>query len=85
MIGGRCRVAIENVRPEIDGGRFPAKRVVGERVIVEADIFADGHDAIAVAKRHAAKRIDDLHAAGVQHAVGVGYATSLQKPWVRLV
>lgn len=46
MTGGRCRVAIENVRPEIDGGRFPAKRVVGERVIVEADIFADGHDAI---------------------------------------
>jgi starch synthase (maltosyl-transferring) len=47
MSGGRCRVAIENVRPEIDGGRFPAKRVVGERVVVEADIFADGHDAIA--------------------------------------
>jgi starch synthase (maltosyl-transferring) len=44
MTGGRGRVAIENIRPEIDGGRFPAKRVVGERVIVEADIFADGHD-----------------------------------------
>ena len=40
------RVIIEGVKPEIDGGRFPIKRVVEERVIVEADIFADGHDTI---------------------------------------
>jgi starch synthase (maltosyl-transferring) len=39
-----ARVVIENVRPEIDGGRFAVKRVVGEKVAVEADIFADGHD-----------------------------------------
>ena len=44
---GRKRVVIEGVRPEIDGGRFPVKRVVGERVAVEADIYADGHDAIS--------------------------------------
>ena len=43
---GRLRVIIENVEPEIDGGRFPVKRVVGERVTVEADAFADGHDVI---------------------------------------
>jgi starch synthase (maltosyl-transferring) len=40
------RVAIENVTPEIDGGHFALKRSVGERVIVEADIFADGHDVL---------------------------------------
>jgi len=45
-IDGRERVVIEHVRPEIDGGRFPVKRVSGERVVVEATIFADGHDAI---------------------------------------
>lgn len=45
--GGRKRVIIEGVKPEIDGGCFPAKRVVGERVVVEADIFTDGHDAIS--------------------------------------
>lgn len=39
-----ARVVIENVSPEIDGGRFPVKRVAGEQVRVEADIFADGHD-----------------------------------------
>ena len=38
------RVVIESVRPEIDGGRFPIKRVAGEKVCVEADVFADGHD-----------------------------------------
>jgi starch synthase (maltosyl-transferring) len=44
---GRCRVVIEGVKPEIDGGRFAAKRVIGERMIVEADIFVDGHDALS--------------------------------------
>ena len=41
------RVAIENVEPEIEGGRFPIKRIVGDQVSVEADIFADGHDVLA--------------------------------------
>ncbi len=40
------RVVIEHVTPEIDAGRFPVKRVVGETVQVEADVFADGHDAV---------------------------------------
>ena len=48
---GRRRVVIEGVSPEIDGGRFPAKRSVGERVRVEADIFTDGHDLIAAVLR----------------------------------
>jgi len=40
---GRCRVVIENCAPQIDGGRHSIKRTVGERVVVEADIFADSH------------------------------------------
>ena len=44
---GRKRVIIEGVEPQIDCGRFPAKRVVGDRVEVEADIFTDGHDSIS--------------------------------------
>jgi len=44
---GRQRVQIEKISPEIDGGRFPIKRVVGEKVYVEADLFCDGHDMIA--------------------------------------
>jgi starch synthase (maltosyl-transferring) len=41
------RVVIEGVAPEIDGGRFPIKRVIGDLVTVEANIFADGHDALS--------------------------------------
>jgi starch synthase (maltosyl-transferring) len=44
---GRRRVVIDKVRPEIDGGRFPVKRVVGEAIEVEADAFTDGHDSIS--------------------------------------
>ncbi len=45
-IAGRKRVIIENVHPEIDCGKYPAKRVAGEKVEVSADIFADGHNEI---------------------------------------
>jgi starch synthase (maltosyl-transferring) len=41
---GRQRVIIEDVQPVVDGGRYPAKRTVGERVDVKAHIFGDGHD-----------------------------------------
>jgi len=44
---GRKRVIIEGISPAVDGGRYPAKRTVGDHVHVEADIFTDGHDAIA--------------------------------------
>jgi starch synthase (maltosyl-transferring) len=44
---GRKRVIIEGISPEIDAGRFPAKRTLGDQVAVEADIFTDGHDSIS--------------------------------------
>jgi len=44
---GRWRTVIEGVKPEIDGGRFAIKRTVNEEVVVEADIFTDGHDALS--------------------------------------
>jgi len=52
---GRHRAVIEGVRPQVDGGRFPIKRCVGAAVVVEADVFCDGHDqlAAAVQYRHA--------------------------------
>jgi starch synthase (maltosyl-transferring) len=54
---GRVRVIIEGLSPEIDGGRFPAKRTLGDKVRVEADIFTDGHDSIAavLAYKHASE------------------------------
>ncbi len=44
---GAGRVVIEAVTPELDGGRHAVKRVVGEPVVVEADIYSDGHEKIA--------------------------------------
>ncbi len=44
---GRSRVVIERVHPELDGGAFPIKRVVGEIVEARAAIFCDGHDVIS--------------------------------------
>jgi starch synthase (maltosyl-transferring) len=48
-VEGRRRVVIERVTPEVDGGRYPIKRTIGEDVVVEADVFADGHDCLGVA------------------------------------
>jgi starch synthase (maltosyl-transferring) len=46
------RVVIEAVAPEIDHGRFPIKRTVGEEVVVSADIFTEGHDLIAAVVKY---------------------------------
>ncbi len=46
---GRRRVVIAGVSPEVDAGRFPAKRVVGDVVEVRADLLCDGHDLIRAA------------------------------------
>ena len=41
------RIPVVEVSPVIEGGRWPAKAVVGEVVPVYADVFREGHDAVA--------------------------------------
>ena len=48
-VEGRHRIIVESVTPEVDGGRYPIKRTIGEDVVVEADVFTDGHDLLGVA------------------------------------
>lgn len=48
----RSRAAIEAMTPEVDAGRFPVKRTVGEVVKVEVDAFTDGHDTLAVVLKY---------------------------------
>jgi len=43
---GNGRVVIENIVPEIDGGRFPIKRVLKENVNINVDLFTDGHNLV---------------------------------------
>ncbi len=50
------RVIVEGVHPEVDAGRFPIKRTVGEEVVVGADIFTDGHDTLAAALLYRKRR-----------------------------
>jgi starch synthase (maltosyl-transferring) len=47
MAGAFPSVVIENLQPLVEGGRYPIKRIVGEDLAVEADIFKDGHDVVA--------------------------------------
>jgi starch synthase (maltosyl-transferring) len=46
-VEGRARVVIEAVQPQVDGGRYPVCRIVGDVVTVSAAIFGDGHDHLA--------------------------------------
>jgi len=48
---GRVRAVIDSLSPTVDGGRFPAKRIAGEPVCIEAHCFADGHDRLRVRLR----------------------------------
>ena len=48
-IGTRRTIVIERVEPELDGGRHPVKRIIGDTLLVTADIFADGHDLLDAA------------------------------------
>ena len=43
---GRIRAVVDQVLPQVDGGRFAVKRVIGDTMVVTAHAFTDGHDAI---------------------------------------
>ncbi|HEX2151694.1 MAG TPA: maltotransferase domain-containing protein, partial [Stellaceae bacterium] len=53
-----ARILIEDVWPEIDAGRYPIKRVVGDEITVWADIFRDGHDKIRAVLKYAFENED---------------------------
>ncbi len=58
---------IEDVYPLIDGGRFPVKRIVGERVEVWADIYRDGHDIVSAALLWRLERDREWRRAAITH------------------
>lgn len=61
-------VAIENVSPLLDGGRYTIKRIVGETLVVEADVFRDGHDLVAARLLWRVGRVDaPWHEAAFAH------------------
>jgi starch synthase (maltosyl-transferring) len=50
--GPFARLTVTGVSPEIDGGRYPAKRLAGDVLVVGADVFKDGHDILAARVRY---------------------------------
>src|SRR3982751_1603913 len=52
-------IIIECVTPEVDGGRYPAKRIIGDIVSVGADLIKDGHDLLAARTLYKAPGDDD--------------------------
>ena len=59
----QTRIIIENVTPQLDGGAFYIKRIVGQSVVVKANVFADGHDVIAACvkfKHESAKKWQEV-------------------------
>ena len=51
MSRARRPIVIEHVRPAVDDGRYPVKRVVGDALTITADIFKEGHDLLAASIR----------------------------------
>lgn len=60
-------IMIENVRPEIDGGRYPIKREVGDRLEVSADIFKEGHDILSAVLRYRMVQETTWHETAMSH------------------
>lgn len=87
------RVVIENILPQLHGGAFFIKRVVGETVTVTADILPDGHDVIQAEvlykhendKKYGEVRMahlgNDVHSASFQ-VQKQGYYTYKVQGWV---
>jgi starch synthase (maltosyl-transferring) len=53
------RIYIQYPEPSVDDGRYPAKRCVGDRVTIAADVFRDGHELLRAVIRHRAPGEDD--------------------------
>jgi starch synthase (maltosyl-transferring) len=74
----RRPIAIEHVRPAVDDGRYPAKRIVGEALDVSADIFKEGHDLLAAAIRYRARDQADWRTAPLRPTDNDGWAGSFR-------
>ena len=74
MTPARRPIVIEHVRPAVDDGRYPAKRVVGETLAVSADIFKEGHDLLAARIRYRARGDADWREAPLRPVDNDGWA-----------
>ncbi|MGH7348578.1 MAG: maltotransferase domain-containing protein, partial [Candidatus Rokuibacteriota bacterium] len=76
MTKHRRPIAIEHVRPAVDDGRYPVKRVVGDTFTVTADIFKEGHDLLAASILHRAADGADWRETALRPVDNDGWAGS---------
>jgi starch synthase (maltosyl-transferring) len=76
-VGTRRSVIIERIAPELNGGRFAVKRVVGDELLVTADIYADGHDLLAAALLLRAEDEESWREAPMRHVDNDRWAGSI--------
>ncbi|MCS7015566.1 MAG: alpha-1,4-glucan--maltose-1-phosphate maltosyltransferase [Gemmatales bacterium] len=62
----QARTFFENIRPSVEGGRYPIKRELGDVLAVEADVFREGHDVLAVRLLYRHERERDWHEVPMQ-------------------
>ena len=74
----RQRVAIENVQPQVNAGRFPIKRVIDQSVDVEADVFTDGSDVLACVLRYQHESETEWHEVPMAPLVDDRWSASFQ-------
>lgn len=60
-------IIIERVEPEVDSGRYPIKREIGDRLDVSADIFKEGHDVLTAVLRYRTISDTTWHEAAMSH------------------
>lgn len=65
----KSRISIEAVNPSVDGSLFVVKRNVGNTVVVEADVFGEGHDMLAACVQWRAADEQDWHEAPFRHVI----------------
>ncbi|RMH32290.1 MAG: alpha-1,4-glucan--maltose-1-phosphate maltosyltransferase [Nitrospirae bacterium] len=70
-------IIIEHVEPELDAGRYPIKREVGDRLDVSADIFKEGHDLLGAVLRYQAVDESTWHEAPMHHVDNDRWAGSV--------
>jgi starch synthase (maltosyl-transferring) len=70
-------VVISNVGPLVEGGKYPTKRVVGEPLRVEADIFKEGHDEVVAMLGWRPAGSSEWHEIPMQHLGNDRWTASL--------
>ena len=70
------RTVIDHVHPQINNGRFPIKRVVGEAVEVTAKIFGDSHDYLRAVVEYKRKNGQQWQSVEMEEAANDSWSAS---------